>query len=418
MAKLTALKVEKERAGTERKEIADDKLAGFYLIVQPSGAKSWAVRYRSPIDGRPRKHTIGTYPAFDLGKAREAGATALRAVDTGRDPATEKQETRAKALASGGPDDKLESLFDQFMRRRVKKRTGQPLRQSTLKEDQRVFDQRIKPKWGKRRAQDITKRDVLDLLDGIVDDGAPILANRTLALVRRFFNWCLERDILAASPCAGVAPPAPETSRDRVLSDVELRKLWLACEGEEYPFGPLVQQLILTGQRVDEMRCLPWHEIDLTQKLWSLPGERAKNGRANMVPLSDLSADIFKKLPRVKNSNGNSQFVFTTTGTTPVSGEARAKQRLADAIGSSEHWTLHDIRRTVASGLQRLGFPIEVVEAILNHKSGTVRGVAAVYARHDYADEKRQALDAWARHVEAIVSGKSANVVSMNKRSA
>jgi integrase len=129
--------------------------------------------------------------------------------------------------------------------------------------------------------------------------------------------------------------------------------------------------------------------------------------------LSDSAVSIFEKLPRIK---GRAGLVFTTTGETPVSGEARAKQRLDEAMKSKERWTLHDVRRTVASGLQRLGFPIEVVEAVLNHKSGTVRGVAAVYARHDYADEKRKALDAWARYVETIVSGKSDNIVPMSRK--
>jgi integrase len=413
MAKLTALKVEKERPGKERRELPDEKLTGLYLVIQPSGTKSWAVRYRSPIDGRPRKHTIGTYPAYDLGKARKAGAAALRAVDEGRDPATEKQDARAQArLSDDGTSDKIEDVFAKFMKKRVKKRTGKALRQSTLDNDQRIYDQRIQPKWRGRRVQDITKRDVNALLDGIVDD-APILANRTLALVRRFFNWCIERDIVGVSPCVGVPAPAPESSRDRTLSDVELKALWNAAEGEGYPFGPMVQELILTGQRVDEVRCLPWAELDLEAKLWELPGERTKNGRPNLVALSDKVVEIFKGLPRIKGKG----LVFTTTGETPVSGEARAKQRLEAATKLQEHWTLHDIRRTVASGLQRLGFPIEVVEAVLNHKSGTVRGVAAVYARHDYADEKRKALDAWARHIDTILSGKPGTVVPI-KRSA
>src|SRR5262249_29028593 len=157
--------------------------------------------------------------------------------------------------------------------------------------------------------------DVLELLDRIADRGAPIMANRTLATVRRMFGWCVERDVLPASPCTGVKPPGLEQSRDRILSDGELRLVWYACDNIAWPFGPLTKILLLTGQRRDEVAEMRWSEVDLEKKLWVIPRERMKNGVAHEVPLSDEAALLFKHLPRIKSRLG---FVFTTTGESAV----------------------------------------------------------------------------------------------------
>src|SRR5262249_29261966 len=148
-------------------------------------------------------------------------------------------------------------VFERFMERHAKIHT----REASWRETQRIYDREIGPRWKNRRVQDITKRNVLDLLDGVMDKDAPVLANRTLAAVRKFFNWCVERDILASSPCAGVKPPAPETSRDRTLTDEELAGLVKVSKAEGFPFGALTMLLILTGQRVDEVRELRWAEL-------------------------------------------------------------------------------------------------------------------------------------------------------------
>jgi integrase len=272
--------------------------------------------------------------------------------------------------------------------------------------------------WNGRKVQDITKRDVITLLD-MVRDRAPVMANRNLAAVRKLFNWCLARDIIQVSPCTLIDPPALESSRDRTLSDDELRMVWNAAEGDGWPFGPLVKLLVLTGQRLGEVGGMRWDELDLANKVWTLPAKRVKNNELHEVPLSDAAAGILAALPRIKTTKG---FVFTTGRDAAVSGFSRAKDRLDAAILAAtpkdakapERWTFHDLRRTMASGMAPLGIALHVVEKILNHSSGSFRGIVGVYQRYDFYNEKRIALAAWASHVETVVSGKQpANVVAL-----
>jgi integrase len=277
------------------------------------------------------------------------------------------------------------------------------------------------------------------LLDKIVDRGAPIVANRTLAALRRMCGWAVERGLIDASPCEKVRAPAAENSRDRILSDAEIKTTWDAFGAVGWPFGPLAKMLLLTGARRDEVADARWSEIELDKKIWTIAKERSKNGLAHEIPLSDAVVKILKALPRItasekddKKAGKKSDFVFTTTGKTSVSGFSRAKEQFdavilealraeavergedADEMKAPAHWTLHDLRRTAASGMAGLGIPPHVVEAVLNHKSGTIKGVAAVYNRYSYADEKKAALEAWARKLDAIVSGKPAgNVVDL-----
>jgi len=208
---LTTRTVEAAKPGKVRKEIPDAIMPGLYLVLQVSGAKSWAVRFRS--NGRPRKYTLGGYPAIDLKSARELASKVLRAAAEGRDPGSEKASARAAGL------DTVDAIAEQFIARHCARKN----RSSTATGTQRLLQQYVLPRWGGRLARDITRRDVIDLLDRIVDDGKPIRANRCLAAVRKMFNWCVERDILQATPVAGVKPPAKERPRHRVLEDCELR---------------------------------------------------------------------------------------------------------------------------------------------------------------------------------------------------
>src|SRR5262245_40326599 len=250
---------------------------------------------------------------------------------------------------------------------------------------------------------DITRRDVLDILDRVVDGGAPIAANRVHAALRKFFNWCVARDILTASPCAGVKPPTAERARDRVLSDDELRLVWTAADKLGGSFGPLVKLLALTGQRRDEVARMRWKEVYIENRLWTLPAERTKNNKPHEVPLSNAALAVLKNVPQA----GTSPFVFTTNGgASPVSGYSEGKRRL-DALLPADMpaWRLHDLRRTCASGMARLGINLPVIEKVLNHSSGSFAGIVGVYQKHSFADEKRQALEAWGRHVDSLING-------------
>jgi integrase len=402
MAKmLTTRFVETIRPGKDRTEYPDPLLPGHRLVVQPSGAKSWIVRYRH--GRRSRKLTLGRYPAINLKTARDLAAAALRAVAEGRDPGREKIEARE------GDPDTVAAVARQFFALHCQ-RNNRP-RHAT--ETQRLIEVNVLPRWRGRLARDITRRDVLDLLDRLVEDGTPITANRTYSAFRKMFAWAASRDILAASPCAGVKPPTPERSRDRMLSDTELRGVWQAAGKLAGPFGALVKLLILTGQRRDEVAGMRRLELDLGARTWTIAKERVKNNRPQEVPLSNPAVALLTALPRIGD-----EFVLTTTGLTASNGYGKGKRRL-DALLPADMppWRLHDLRRTLASGMARLGINLPVIEKILNHSSGSFGGVAGIYQRYDFAAEKRTALERWAAHVEQLVSGKPAAVVPLRGQS-
>jgi integrase len=387
---LTVRAVETISPGKIRKETPDAYLPGLYLLTQPSGAKSWCVRYRSA--GQTRKHTLGPYPAIDLKSARALGAKALRAAAEGRDP------SREKARARSAKPDTVETVTAQFIERHAKRST----RASSAKETERLLRTHVLPRWGHRPVTDITRRDVLDMLDRVVDRGAPISANRVFSVTRKFFRWCIDRDIIDASPCAGMRPPTVEHTRDRVLTDAELTLVWQAADKIGWPFGTIVKLLMLTGQRKSEVTGMQWAELDLKGALWVLPADRVKNGQRHEVPLSGAVLAIIKDAPRIEGG----EHVFTTNGTAPPSGFSKWKRRLDGLLPPDmPQWTLHDLRRSAASGMARLGISLPVVEKILNHVSGSFSGVAGIYQRHDFAAEKRAALEAWNAKVIALSKG-------------
>jgi integrase len=403
---LTAIEVERMPAASVRQEIPDEH--GLYLVVQPSGAKSWAFRYRD-LAGRSRKLTLGPYPSVDLKQARKLALKAAAAVAEGRDPAGEKRE--AKVEAARAATDAFETLAERFIRERVSERS----RPRTVREYARQLGFRVGDDgaliksgagvvadWRGRKTSEIKRTDVKRLVGGIRARGARVLANRTLATLSALFGWAVSEDIIEENPCIGVERPASEVSRERVLEDDELARIWKACDELGYPFGAAIKLMILTGQRRGEVAGMTWREANLESGTWSLPGVRTKNARAHNVPLSAAAVDVLVGAPRIKGD-----FVFTVDGNGPITSFARAKERLDAAIAEPalERWTLHDLRRTVATGLQRLGIRLEVTESVLNHVSGTRGGIAGVYQRHDWAEEKAHALGGWADHVERIVAG-------------
>jgi integrase len=404
--KLTARKVEQARPNpSKRIEMPDGGKPGLYLVIQPSGRKSWAVRYRH--NGQPRKLTLDGFPS--LATARRLAQDALDKVAEGHDPAAEKQA----ATDPGG--DLFSAVTEQFIQRHARANT----RISSARQTERWLAKEVLPKWGNKPIQDITKRHVLDLLDGIVDRGGGLSANRVLAVTRKLFNWAVQRGIVSISPVAGIKPLLSEPSRDRVVSDDEIRWLWLACDRLAYPFGAMVKLLLLTGQRRTEVAGMTFAELDLDKSIWTIPGGRTKNDESHEVPLSDAALRVIASLPRIKSNKG---YLFTTNAESHVSGYSAAKRQVDKTMldiaregGGADvdipRWTLHDLRRTTASGMARLGIALPVIEKVLNHSSGSFAGIVGVYQRHHFADEKRTALDAWANLVLATVDGRPANVV-------
>ncbi|MDI2103927.1 site-specific integrase [Bradyrhizobium sp. Mp64] len=461
MAKpLTPITVKNAKPGSERREVRDFGCQGLYLIIQPSGAKSWAYRYR--FAGKPKKLTIGPVYLSDgkgdepehaeldqpntLSGARELAGAAARQVAKGIDPAGHKfRERRASQLRAENAElldrDTVEAVARLFIERYAKSQTkswDQTARLIGLKADPEDDSKLVKTEtggevlsqWGARTVHEITRRDVHALLDGIVARGAPVTANRVLAAIRKMFNWAVERDILQASPCTAVKPPTAETSRDRVLTDDELRLVWRAATAIGWPFGQMVQELILTLQRRKEVSDMSRRELK-KDRSWIIPKERAKNGIEHEVPLSDAAWTLIEGMPKI----GKAGFVFSVTGEAPITGFGWAKERMdteilkiqrADAVQRGKdpeeveplpHWTFHDLRRTGASGMARLGIQLPVIEHILNHHaSGSLRGVTGIYIRHEFAEEKRKAMEAWASFVQSIVSGKKPdNVFPMTR---
>jgi len=281
--------------------------------------------------------------------------------------------------------------------------------------------------WRGRPIAGISRRDVIDLVDGIIARGVGIQANRTLARLRALFNWAVEKDRISASPADRLKLPIKERARNRVLTDEEIRWFWQPCGEIGWPFGPLFLLLLLTAQRRDEVGGMRWSEVDVDKQIWTLPRQRAKGDREHEVHLSDAAVDVLRSLPRIaSNSIGQDGLVFTTNGRTSVSGFGNAKRRLdlimaearRQSLGLSERtkipdWRLHDLRRTAATGMARLNFPPHVVDKVLNHVSVTIRGVAAVYNRFEYLEERRDALEGWGRYIGTIVTPTEANIVAM-----
>jgi integrase len=382
---LTVRGLDAIKPGDDRREIPDAFLRGLYFIVQPTGAKTWAVRYR--FGGRSRKYTIGPYPAVDLVAARKLGAAALRTVAEGRDPF----EAKRQMIAS--QSDSVASVVAQFIERHCKRR----YRPRPLREAQRYLNKYIVARWGNRPINQVVRRDVRDMLEAIVED-SPVAANRLHGITRKFFGWAVEHDILPTSPVNGLRPLAVEHARERILDDRELAAVWRGAEKMGGPFGCVVQLLILTGARKSEVAGMRWDEVDLGAALWTLPGNRTKNGRLLELPLSHQAVSIIKVSPRITGS----PFVFSASGVGPINNWSFSKGLIDEASGVSG-WVFHDLRRTCASGMAKLGVSLPVIEKVLNHVSGSFAGIVSVYQRHDYASEKRAALQRWADHVTGLV---------------
>jgi integrase len=361
----------------------DEDLPGFGVRISAAGRKTWTVMYR--LGRRKVRLTLGTYPPVPLAKARDDSKAALARVQAGGDPATERRAERDA--------DSFGQLAAAYIEKYAK-----PKKRS-WKTDQEVLNRDLLPKWRHRRASDIRRRDVRDLVQGIVDRGAPIMANRTFEILRRIFKWAISEDYLTTSPLTGLTKPAKENQRDRVLTEDEIRAAWRAIEAEAPLVAAIVKLRLITAQRGGEVMSMRWADIDESTSWWTIPAERAKNGLSHRVPLSSLAIAL---LDEVKPLGKGSPWVF------PSQRKGRHLEQLVQAAHrirdrSKVDFTPHDLRRTAASLMTGMGVSRLTVSKILNHVE---RGVTATYDRHSYDAEKRQALDAWARRLKEIISGK------------
>ena len=376
-------------------------------MVSPTGAKSWALRTR--IGGKSAKLTLGSASTFTLAQARAWAREQLLDVKAGSDPRAVRREREAaerrKHEATVAAAVELWLAKDQAPNR-------------TVAEVRAAMAKWVLPAWGDRLLSSIRKRDVIELVDKVAVK-APVRANRVLAYVKRFLGWCAARDMIDASPAAAVEKVTRETKRDRVLDDAELVTVWRAAEAMGGIFGMAVRLLVLTAARRAEIFEARRSELLEHGTALRLPAERSKSGQGRIIWLPELAQRIVVALP----DYGPESFLFSFSGTNAYTAWSGGKQRLDAAAariagGPLPNWRLHDLRRTAATGLQRLGERLEVVETVLGHVAGSRAGIVGTYQKHRFEQEAKAALDRWSRHVAGLLDPEPDKVVELAQRTA
>lgn len=395
--KLTDAKLKALRAPeTGQVEYPDTDVPGLRARIGKSGAIAFVLRRR--VGGQIKNITLDRFgPRFGVVEARRKARSILSDLEAGKGPPVKRARVHAGVLT-------LRALVPEYTRAKAGLRS--------VGEIERILDKYVLPELGDRLADSVTRGDVTRLIDSIAAD-APTMARAVHAQLSAFYSWAMPRlDRLAANPCRDAGRPQKAKPRDRVLTEAELAALWAVADAEPFPWGPGLKLLMLTGQRREEVFAADRAEFDLVAKEWTIPPERAKNGVAHIVPLSPAALAVVQGIPEFADSG---KLFPTRTKARQAeagpSGYSKAQSRFRAALDaklarkSGPHWQMHDIRRTVATGLQRLGVRFEVTEAVLNHVSGARGGVAGVYQRHDWKAEKRTALDAWAIELARLVKG-------------
>ena len=398
--KLTDVRVRSLKPKVTRYEVWDPAASGFGVRVTPKGIKSFVYLYR--FEGLARRMTIGRYPQLSLSEARLKYATAKAALeDKGIDPG--KNLVEGRVASRSAPT--VSQLIDEYI-----EKWAIP-RKRSWKEDKRLLAHDVNPALGRKKAADVTRRDIRLLLDSIIERGAPITANRVLAVVRKMFRFAVSRDIVPNNPCETIEAPARESSRERVLSEPELKILWRRLEGGPLrmtmPVRMALRMILITSQRKGEVVGARWDEFDLAAGWWTIPPEKAKNGLPHRVPLAPIALSLLKQ---IRELSRDSEYLFPSSrGNNSIRDDAISKAVRRDEVALKVmHFTPHDLRRTAASQMASAGISRLVISKILNHVDS---GVTAVYDRHSYDKEKRKALNAWARQLESITSGKDTSKV-------
>jgi integrase len=432
--KLTERKIETLAIEHGRKDrlIFDDAQRGLAVRVTASGSRTYLCQYS--LHGQKWRVPLGAYSALSLSSAREAAAAIMGDVAKGRNPAAERKEAAAAEQAKRTRDRlTLRVLIDDWNRLHLAGR-----RPSYAAEAVRALHVAFAHHLDSA-AEDLDRAAVVRALDALTrrrgrknasgtdkPKGAA-MTGRTAAYGRAAFAWAVKRGAIHANPFAALPIAKGIAKRERVLTDGEVGEIWRAVGKVAAPYGAIVRLLILTGQRRGEVAGMTWGELADDMATWTMPGERTKNGAPHMVPLSAPARDLLRALlpenegdARREIGDRRAKGMLALPGVlgTPFAGWSKAKGALDKAISDARAkaaadagtspaalvpWSVHDLRRTVATGLQRLGVRLEVTEAVLNHISGSRGGIAGVYQRHDWAAEKCSALDAWAAHVLAVV---------------
>ncbi|MEH6468205.1 MAG: tyrosine-type recombinase/integrase [Porticoccus sp.] len=398
-----------------RTEYRDSRIPGLFLRVSPTG-KIWYLSVRPPGEKHPRRIKIGPYgtgtEAYTLKEAHIKAMAWKDAIKAGDDP---RDEAKARVQRF---QNNFSGITDRFLEQYVKRN----LKPNTYSQYRGILKGDDLAGWRSKPIHKIQRKDVLAKLDDIAESGRFIQANRTLAILRRFFNWCAEKDIIKSSevlPTDRVKPPLKkEKPRSRYLLQEEIKLIWDALDAFGYPFGAYIKLLMATGQRRSEVQLIRFSDIDFEKKTWTQKDN--KGGRPHIVPLSDFALTIIDSIENVYGS----EYLFTLGGMSPMSVNSKDKKRLDTAINKlleereltcffKEPWQLHDIRRTMTTHLRKLGFPQDVCGKLLNHAQ---KGVTAEhYDMYDMLKEKTHAMETWGRFLEGIIDGKQDNIIDFNR---
>ena len=375
-----------------RYDVWEDGRTGFGVRVAPSGRKTFQFMYWK--DGKARRLTIGIYGDIGLAQARVKYAEAKKALEENRDPAAETVAQRQVERDAETVNELAGAYLTKWARPRKR----------SAAEDERILRKDVLPLIGRTKVHDVRRRDIIELVDRVVSRGSPIAANRTLACVRRMFNWAAERDIIDASPAVRVKAPSKENKRTRTLSDAELKVFWHGLARAEMSEGTrlALKFALATAQRRGEVAAAEWPEFDREKSLWTIPAEKAKNNEQHVVPLSRLAMRL---LDDIEANSGDARFLFPSrVNDAPITAAAlsHALRNNLDKIGV-KGVRVHDLRRSAATQMAALGIDRMALSRVLNHFDGSTTGR---YDTHHYLEQKAIALKRWGQSIEDIIAGK------------
>ena len=390
---LTDRFVESLRPSDDRRvEVRDTKVRGLILRLSETGRKTWSVLYRRQSDGRRRRYTVGGYPQFSLADARAEAMGILARVARGGDPAADRRRP------AGSRPRTLGDLAERYLARHAK-----PFKRSGF-QDRQMLEKDVLHPLGREPLESIRRSDIAEVVQAIVARGSPIQANRTFEVIRGLYNWALGAGLVETSPCFGLRAPSHEQSRQRVLSLEEIRRFWqaLPVAPMSWSTAQILRLCLVSGQRVSEVAGARLSELDFLEREWRLPGSRVKNRSAHIVPLSLFAAELFEE---AIERAGATDLIFQSAATKrSITGHAVAKAMSRTLeLFDLEDVTPHDLRRTAATGMAKLGVPRLVIDKVLNHVSADRSTIAGIYDRHGYQGEKRHALESWASHLAATL---------------
>ena len=376
-----------------------NRVPGLMLRVTATGNRHWAVKTRRPNAKNASRFMIGDLREMSLSEARGAALEFKAQVRNKIDPILERDQ---RALDHAQADIDLDThIFSNLAVLFLERHVQRELKPSTQRDYTRIINN-LSSIWGDHDTRNISKADIIDFIDK-EQDRAPVSARLTFAVMRKFFAFAIERGLIDRNPCDGLRGPSSPPARDRWLTDAEIKRVWEATVDMNNLFSPALRFLLATAQRLNEVSKMKWHEVDCDKAVWTIPAERAKNGKAHEVDLPPLALEILQGQLSFKD-NGR-EYVFGT-GVTPLSGWSRFKRDLDSQINKTHkmpHWRIHDLRRSAASHMAGLGFAPHVIERVLNHVSGATGGLVAVYQHHDHRGERKAAISAWNSKIERLI---------------